>query len=105
MISAWLNQRIRVASESSRDGYGKPIYGTPREISARVERSSRLVRNARGEEVTSSARVYLLEAIGFSDRVWLDGDDFTSIDASRLPIAITTSIDKSATRALYRVDV
>jgi hypothetical protein len=53
-----LTQTVTVETVTSRDGYGKPVYGTARTYRARVVGKTRLVRDANGVERVSSETVY-----------------------------------------------
>jgi hypothetical protein len=57
----------------AQDGLGAPAFGPARSYRARVEVSPRLVRNLQGEEVVSTARVYLgtRDAVSERDRLTL----------------------------------
>lgn len=100
-----LSSTAYVAAVASTDAYGKPIYGTPVARSVRVEESRRMVRNAQGEETVSSHRLWCLEAISITDRIWLPGTSTSSAEASRLPISVSASSDFVGSRTLYRVDL
>lgn len=100
-----LNQTAYVATVTSTDSYGKPIYGTPAARSVRVEQKRQMATNARGDEVTSSHRLWCLQAINLTDRVWLPGSSTASADASFLPIAVSSVSPFDGSRTLYRVDL
>jgi hypothetical protein len=104
-IAAWLNQVIWVASCVGIDAYGKALFASPRQVRARVEAASRLVRTARGEQVSSQARVYTSTAIALTDRVWLPSDDVADTNSSRAPIAVKSTPDKTGARTLWEIDL
>lgn len=97
-----LNQTAYVASVTSTDSFGKPTYGPPAARAVRVEQASAMVTNARGDEVASSHRLWCLQPIKITDRVWLPGADTSSAEASSLPISVSSVGDFSNTRTLYR---
>lgn len=104
-IARVLRQTAYVASVTSTDSRGNPVYGTPEARRVRVERSQRMVMNARGEESPSSHRLWCLEAINLTDRVWLPGESTSSAEASHLPLAVTAVSDFAGSKTLYRVDL
>lgn len=100
-----LRESAYVASVTSTDSRGNPVYGTPALRRVRVERSQRMVMNARGEESPSSHRLWCLEPIALTDRVWLPGETTSSAEASHLPLAISAVSDFVGSKTLYRVDL
>ena len=100
-----LNQTAYVASVTGLDAYGKPTYGAPVARSVRVEGRRQATTNARGEEAISSHRLWCLEAIALTDRVWLPGASTASVEASNVPLAVSSAGDFSASRTLYKVEL
>lgn len=100
-----LNQTAYVASVTGLDGYGKPTYGAPVARSVRVEAKRSLVSNAAGEESVANHRLWCLEAIALTDRVWLPGADQSSAEASNVPLSVSSCGDFGGTRTLYQVDL
>lgn len=73
---------------SGRDDYGKPTFGSPVEFAARLVREHKLVRNAAGETVVSTAHVWIggVPEIGPEDRVTLaDGTHPPIVSVERFP--------------------
>lgn len=58
---------VEVAS-TGLDGYGRPAYGDPRTVPARVVGRTRLVRTVAGDERVSTVTVYLGEVTGITPR-------------------------------------
>lgn len=58
---------------TGRDDFGAPTYGSPTEFRARLVRKHRLVRDTQGDEVVSTAQLWLqgAPAIAPDDRVTL----------------------------------
>lgn len=104
-LASILRESAYVASVASTDSRGNPVYGTPVLRKVRVERGQRMVRNARGEEASSSHRLWCLEAVNITDRVWLPGASTSSAEASFTPLAISAVGDFAGARTLYRVDL
>jgi len=100
-----LNQTAYVASVTSLDAYGKPTYGTPVARSVRVEVKRQAVTNARGEEAVANHRLWCLEAIALTDRVWLPGASTASAEASNVPLTVSSCSDFGASRTLYKVEL
>lgn len=55
---------VKIAPRTSIDGYNKPAYGDDVEHQCLIEYRNRMVRNSRGDEVVSSAAIYLTSAPG-----------------------------------------
>jgi hypothetical protein len=104
-IASWLVSNVTVAPETTRDRYGKPAFGTRRTVKCRIQPQSSIVRNARGEDVRSSWRLYCSESIALTERVWLAGADTSKDEGGLMPIAITISADKTGAQTLYRIDL
>jgi hypothetical protein len=104
-IAAWLNQTISVAQATGKDAYGKVTYGAPRTVAARVEVRRTVVRDGRGDEAVAQHRLWTLEAINLTDRIWLPGASSAVADASNLPLTVSSSADKLGSRTLYKVEL
>lgn len=102
-LSSWLTQTAYRAAVTGTDSYGRPSYGTPASFRVRVELEVRMVRNAQGEEVQSTHKLWSLTPVSVTDRLWLPGTDSTNADVSKLPLAVNAVGDKSASRTLYEV--
>lgn len=100
-----LNQTAYVASVTGLDAYGKPTYGTPVARSVRVEARRQATTNARGEEAISNHRLWCLEPIALTDRVWLPGASTASAEASNVPLSVNSAGDFAGNRTLYRVEL
>lgn len=73
---------------TGRDTYGAPTYGAPTSFACRLVRENRLVRDAQGDEVVSTAHVWLggTPAVAPDDRVTLsDGTTPTIASVERFP--------------------
>jgi hypothetical protein len=100
-----LSATAYVASVTGTDARGNPVYGAPAARAVRVEQQRRMVRNARGEEVASNHRLWCLETIALTDRVWLPGASTSSPENSYAPISVAAAADFAGARTLYRVDL
>lgn len=100
-----LNQTAYVASVTSTDSYGKHTYGTPVARQVRVEARRTNVLNARGEEAVANHRLWCLEAVNLTDRIWLPGASTASVEASNLPLAVSSAGDFAGARTLYKVEL
>lgn len=86
MIGTYLNQTVQIRRKTGVDGYGKALYAAAVTAKARVEFKNRLVREAGGNQVVSSAQVYLMDACGAEDRVFLpDASERTVISIEEVP--------------------
>ena len=75
MIGAYLVNPVTLKSLASRDQWNEPTW-TSTELMGKVDWGSRLVRNFKGEEVVSSALVYLantVPAVTHEDRLVIAG--------------------------------
>lgn len=77
MIGSYLNQTAVWRRTVARNKYGEPVFAAPVSIAVRWEGRRRLVRDRRGQEVVSEARVFCLEAVqpgdilGYNSREWI----------------------------------
>jgi hypothetical protein len=81
----------------SRDGYGKPTYGTAVPYKAREAFKTRMVRDKEGQEVTSTAQVWIIGApvIDPEDRVLMsDGKERTIASVDRPTDEISVAYTK-----------
>lgn len=80
MICAYLHDSIGLKTISRDPVYHEPTYTTVTVV-GRVERKTRLVRNLRGEQVASAARVYLSAAVtpNHETLIVIDGVDHSII--------------------------
>lgn len=59
-FSDMMNAKLTLAPFVSRDVYGVPTFGTAVQYNCRRFKKNKLVRNASGQEVTSTAQVWIL---------------------------------------------
>jgi len=71
----WFNQTVTIEPFTGVNAYGEPQYGTAVQYSAFVQQKPKLVRAATGQEVVSTAQVYLdgMVSVGVQDRITLLG--------------------------------
>ncbi|KKL70477.1 hypothetical protein LCGC14_2104560, partial [marine sediment metagenome] len=93
-ISTWLTDDITVASLTSRDIEGVPVYAAQRAIKARVERMQQRITNSDGVEVPSNTQIGTDVPIGPEDRVWFSGADITKVGEARIPVAVNSARNK-----------
>lgn len=103
-LAARLGTVLTVASVASTDATGKPTLGPKRTIRARVEARRQLVRNAQGEDAVATHRIFTLDPVALTDRVWLPGYPTTE-DGARTPLAVKADPDFDGTRVLYEVQL
>ena len=77
----WRDYTVTIAQFTSFDKYGEPAYGTGTSTACYIEMSPKLVRNMTGQEVVSSARVYIV-----GDATITPLDKVTLVDSSTPPI-------------------
>lgn len=80
---------VTIAQITGRSLSGDPTFGTQSTIPARVERLFSTVIDDEGNEVLSQHKVASESEIRLTDSVWLPGDDTTSNNDARRPIATT----------------
>jgi hypothetical protein len=68
-----MNDTITIEPFTGRDGYGTPSYGASVSYACRINGEQRQVTNVFGVDVTSKARIYLMDTpvIGALDRLTL----------------------------------
>jgi len=86
MLDAYCVDAIAILRWEGNDSWGEPASGTEIAVRGYVEWKTRLVRNARGEEVASTVMVYLPSKIdgaaylgrklSHEDRIWIGGESF-----------------------------
>lgn len=81
MISSYLNQTIALKSLSSIDEYGQPAY-TSINIPARFEFQRKIVRDGRGVETVSEARLFTKNVIKPDDVITFSGRNWPVISVS-----------------------
>lgn len=104
-LARLLRQTAYVASVTSIDSYGKPTYGAPIARSVRVEAKRQAVTNARGEEAVANHRLWCLEVVNLTDRIWLPGADQSNAEASNVPLTVSSCGDFGGSRTLYKVEL
>jgi hypothetical protein len=85
MIRAYMTDPVTLRILSGRDAWQEPAWNSL-PVMAKVEWGSRLVRNAKGEQVTAAAVVYLppsVSQITHEDRVMIDGIEHAIIRIER----------------------
>jgi len=84
----WFNQTVTIEPFTGVNTYGEPQYGDSVQYSAFVQRKTKLVRDRMGQEVVSSAQVYLDGSVDVSiqDRITLpDGSQPVILSIEALP--------------------
>lgn len=102
-VAAWLTDTITVASVSSRNTRGDPVFGAQNAYPARVEPITRLTRSAQGQEAIADTRVFTTQAINLTDRIWVPGANTSDPNAARVPLSVRSSSTKAKSYTLYEV--
>ena len=79
MITNYANQSLTWKKVSSINEYNEPTYSTST-IKGRKQTGFKLIRNAQGQEVTSSASVYTKSAISPNDLI--DGQQIIAVESA-----------------------
>jgi ketosteroid isomerase-like protein len=75
VIDLYLTESVVWKRPGAPDKWGTPAAGTEQTIPARIERTTRLVRDFSGREVTSDAAVLMREQPAHDDTLHFDGRD------------------------------
>jgi hypothetical protein len=81
-----LKQTISLSTRSSLSDGGIPAYGSAASASCRIDYKTTILRDTQGQEVASSARIYLSpsQALNLTDRVTMPDSSFREIIDLRL---------------------
>jgi len=84
MISAYMNDVLTI-SQVTFDQWGKATK-TDTVIKGRIEFRTKLVRNLQGEQVVSSAKVYLplIVGLGNEDRITYEGKEYRILNIEQI---------------------
>lgn len=89
------------------DAYGRPTWGAPAQMAARVEQTNQVFDNADGTRLVGDVMVIVEAEIALTDRVWLppDAADLTALDASKAnsPKKIFERVNADGTTSHYEV--
>jgi hypothetical protein len=86
MIDIYMTNPVTLKRLASRDQWNEPTYTTTA-LMAKVDSKTRLVRDLKGEQVVSSALVYLpgsVAAVSHEDRVIIDGVEHVIIAIQKM---------------------
>lgn len=72
-----LKQDAKWSKFLKKDQYGKNQYAPAVDIKVRAVKEVNVIRNDKGEEITSSQTVYTVEEMNQNDKVEIDGKSFT----------------------------
>ncbi|MGE5572939.1 MAG: hypothetical protein ACM3ZU_07985 [Bacteroidota bacterium] len=84
MIERFLNQSAIWRHVIDRDGHAQPVHDSDVVIRVRWEGKRRLVRDRRGQEVVSEARMFCLEPVQPGDEIEYAGRRWTAIAVSEM---------------------
>lgn len=90
-----LKQKAAYWAKATQDGYGDYTYSEPIEINCRWSTKTEMVKNSKGEEVVSTAKVYV-------DRI-LEIEGFLSLGELTVSTPASPESDKNA-YAIIRID-
>lgn len=101
-----LRQTIYVAEPTGRSRAGDRAHGAPVARAARVEPDQSVQdTSANGETVVSTYRIFLVEAVSQTAKIWLPGDDHTVEKLGRAPMRVAPIIDENGSVSHYEVSV
>lgn len=96
-------QTITYAAVTGRDAYGQPTLGAKSTAAARVQPARRFIRDKAGNQIVAAYCVYTTVELGESYRIWLPGEDTSSLMASRRVLAVDAYADGAGVIAFYKV--
>ena len=91
MLSNYANQSLTWKHAGALNEYAEPTYAT-KTITGRKETGFKLIRNAQGQEIVSSAKVFTESAVEANDLI--DG---------KLVIAVTSQVNLNGSVEFYEV--
>lgn len=89
-----LQQTIYVATASSRNNFGDPVYGVPTAVKARVETDTQEMETPDAEKRQTRWVIITESQINMSDRIWLPGVDQTNSALGREPRQVDQLVDE-----------
>ena len=91
MMKSYFNQSLLLQKVASNNEYNEPTY-TSSTIKGRKETGNKLIRNAQGQEIVSTACVFTLSSVSNGDLI--DG---------RVVVSVENSIDLNGKVAFFEV--
>lgn len=86
-------QTVTYALITGRDTYGKQTLGPQSTARARVEPTSKVIRDVAQVEHVAAHVVYTAAAITLDHRVWLPGSNTADATAAKRPIQVREHVD------------
>jgi hypothetical protein len=102
-ISSRLTQTITLQSQTGSDQYSDATWGAQRPVSARVEPSNRRLVSAQGTVVTATHRLFTIEPVLTTDRLWLPDGDTSDATKARRPADISEEVDLDGNTSHFEV--
>jgi hypothetical protein len=96
-------QTITFKAVISSDGWGKPTLGSSSTAPARVQPTSKRVKNDRGDDVQASHVVYTAAALTGQHRVWFPGENTADDNVGRRPVAVDVFVDGAGVESYRKV--
>lgn len=83
MIDIYMTDTATVTKASGVDQWGTPLNPVSSPMTCRFEWGTRLIRNEKGEQVVSRARVLTKESIGHNDTITFGGEDYVILSIAQ----------------------
>lgn len=104
-IAHLLTQTITIARRSGVSADGSPTFGTKESVKARVEKKTRLLRDANGNYWEQFTVIATLTEIPMGSRVWLPDVNTNDNNLAVFPISVESATSISDGSTFYEVYV
>lgn len=102
-LSGWFSSTCYTAPCTGVLPTGGKTFGATVALPARVEKTTKLIRDKTGEEAVSSAQVGTMIVVGLEDRIWLPGEDHTDATIAHVPQKVEQATDKAGGSVYYQI--
>lgn len=107
-LDHWLVDTVTVASISSRNSSGDPVFAAQRTVPARVQEHIETFRvggqvGSVQRQLRSKAVIYCTEEIKQGDRCWLPGASTANVDEAFDVIAVAETHNLNGNQKLFKV--
>jgi hypothetical protein len=83
MIDLYLNQRATLKKRTGVDDYNDTVFAADKIIKCRVDYTSRMVRNAQGQQFLSESTVITKDAVAVGDSLVVNGVEYPVLSVSQ----------------------
>lgn len=79
MIENLLNQKAVWSKFLKKNQYGENSYGPPMDVMVRSQKEVNVVRNGKGEEISTNHKIFTFEKMSDNDQISIDGKNLVVI--------------------------